>query len=154
MLPPRENVAFSGDQDPKLAGTGRAGLESLLTRLPDGLDTWLDPARPGGVSLSGGEWQRVARARAAVRNADVVVLDEPTAALDPQAESAAVVGLLDAAPGRTAVVVSHPLGIARCVTGWSFYTWGKRARMRAWWTGAGAMRPCGRRRQGDTGEGP
>ena len=121
-----ENVALGrlqamGEREAILAATLRGGLEPLLTKLPAGLDAWLDPARPGGVSLSGGEWQRVALARAAMREPDILVLDEPTAALDPQAEADLLRRMLQVAGGRgdggararITLVVSHRLGLAR-----------------------------------------
>ena len=67
----------------------------------------------GGVDLSGGQWQRVALARGFFREAQVLVLDEPTAALDPHAELAVFERFVELARGRTAVLISHRLGMAR-----------------------------------------
>jgi ATP-binding cassette subfamily B protein len=103
----------AGRQGIQAAAT-RSGLDPLLAELPQGLDTWCDPARPGGVELSGGQWQRVALARLAMRPAaQFLVLDEPTAALDPAAEAEVLADLLAAVRGRTALIVSHRLGLAR-----------------------------------------
>ena len=114
----REGVGFGrvdalGEEARIVAATRRGGAGELLHALPAGLDTWLDRARPGGVDLSGGQWQRVATARAFMREAEVLVLDEPTAALDPLAEAEVFRGFVAMAEGRTAVLVSHRLGFAR-----------------------------------------
>ena len=67
----------------------------------------------GGVELSGGLWQQVAIARGRYREHEIIVLDEPTAALDALTESAVYHRFLEMARGRTAVIVSHRLGSAR-----------------------------------------
>jgi ATP-binding cassette subfamily B protein len=67
----------------------------------------------GETELSGGQWQRVALARAFVRDAALLALDEPTAALDPLAELALFERFVELVDGRTAIMVSHRLGMAR-----------------------------------------
>ncbi len=114
----REGVGFgrveSMHDDARILGASqRGGAEDILQRLPHGLEAWLDPGRPGGVELSGGQWQRVASSRAFMREAEVLVLDEPTAALDPQAEAEVFHSFATMAAGHTAVLVSHRLGFAR-----------------------------------------
>lgn len=112
-LPVRDNVGF-GD----LARLGEdAALRGALRRagsdLVDGdLDAGLGPEFDGR-DLSGGEWLRVAIARGVLPETGLIVLDEPTAAIDPLAEVDLVRRLLDLGRGRTAIVVSHRLGIAR-----------------------------------------
>ena len=91
-----------------------AGIADLIDRLPGRYKTPLGVTRAGGVDLSGGEWQRIALSRAFVRrNAALWVLDEPTAALDPAAEADLYSQFASALPGKTALLVSHRLGITR-----------------------------------------
>lgn len=78
-----------------------------------GLDRALGLLQEGGRNLSGGQWQRLAIARAALREARLLVMDEPTAALDPQHESELYRSFRELAAGRTALIVSHRLGWAR-----------------------------------------
>lgn len=89
------------------------GLEEAISNLPDGLNTPLGKIKGNGIDLSGGEWQRVAIARTLVSCAPVHILDEPTAALDPIAESA-VYELFDKiSEGKSAIFITHRLGAAR-----------------------------------------
>src|SRR6185312_11595965 len=67
----------------------------------------------GGVDLSGGEWQRIATARAAMRDAALVILDEPTAALDAQAEHDLFQRFRELAAGRTVLLISHRFSTVR-----------------------------------------
>lgn len=90
----------------------RAGAAPMVARIPNGRETVLGPD-VGGVDLSGGEWQRVALARAFYRDAELLVLDEPTAALDPLAELSVFDRFAELASGKTAVLISHRLGMAR-----------------------------------------
>lgn len=98
---------------------GRAGAADVVERLPEGLDTQLGPAWPGGVDLSGGQWQKVALARGLVRDDPLlVVLDEPTSALDAETEHAlferfAAQARDAAAVGRVTVLVSHRFSTVR-----------------------------------------
>jgi ATP-binding cassette subfamily B protein len=88
------------------------GLDGLAGRLPNALETILAPDL-GGVDLSGGQWQRIAIARAGIRDASVLALDEPTASLDPLAEVAIFQRFAELAQQRTTILVSHRLGMAR-----------------------------------------
>jgi ABC-type multidrug transport system fused ATPase/permease subunit len=81
-----------------------AGLTDLLARLPGGLDTRLGE---GGAGLSAGERQRVALARAFLRDAPLLLLDEPTANLDGQTEADVLAALRRLIDGRTVVLVAH-----------------------------------------------
>jgi len=65
----------------------RSGADDLVARLPAGLEQMLGRRFEGGIDLSGGQWQRMALARAYLRDAQVLILDEPTASLDAVAEA-------------------------------------------------------------------
>ncbi|MGQ0799780.1 MAG: ABC transporter ATP-binding protein [Pseudomarimonas sp.] len=94
------------------AAVRAACAESLVASLPDGLQTRLAVWFPGGTDLSGGEWQRLAMARAFARDAPVLVLDEPTSAMDPWTERLWLERLRSSAAGRTVVLITHRLTTA------------------------------------------
>jgi ATP-binding cassette, subfamily B, bacterial len=95
------------------AAAERAGALSALASLPDGLDSPLGPEFFGGNDLSLGQWQRVALARAFFRDAPVLILDEPTAALDARAEHELFTRVSELYRGRTVVLISHRLSSVR-----------------------------------------
>ena len=111
-----ENVAGSRQVDRARAEDAlvKAGFGERLAEMPDGLDTWLyKEFEPSGVEISGGEAQKIAIARALYRDAPFLILDEPTAALDPIAE-AEIYANLDAIVGdKTAIYISHRLSSCR-----------------------------------------
>jgi ATP-binding cassette subfamily B protein len=86
---------------------------SLLPKLPAKYRQMLGRRFEGGVNLSGGEWQKVALARAYMRDAQVLILDEPTAALDARAEYDVFVRFNELMAGRMAVVISHRFSTVR-----------------------------------------
>ena len=93
------------------ASLARAGLgDDFVGRLPQGYDTPLGKVLRGGVDMSGGEWQRLAMARSLAADAPARILDEPTAALDPLAESELYRSYSRAATGLTTLFISHRLG--------------------------------------------
>lgn len=92
----------------------KAAAGDLVARWPNGLETQLGPTFPGGVDLSGGEWQKVALSRGMMRQRPLLlILDEPTAALDPEAEYdlvaryAAAAKRAGATSGAITLLVSH-----------------------------------------------
>ncbi|MFI6387231.1 ABC transporter ATP-binding protein [Nonomuraea sp. NPDC050540] len=101
------------DQD-RLAFALRAGgLDGLVGRLPHGADNLVGRMFPGARDLSGGQWQRLALARVLYRDAPVWVLDEPTAALDVQAEAALIQRLRAERGRRTVLLITHRLETAQ-----------------------------------------
>jgi ATP-binding cassette subfamily B protein len=106
-------IARVGDREAIRRALRRAGAESLIARLPQGEETLLSQEFDGGVELSGGEWQRVALARTFMRDAPVLILDEPTAALDPASEADLHARFRELAAGRTTLLISHRLATVR-----------------------------------------
>jgi ATP-binding cassette subfamily B protein len=104
--------ARMGDRAAIVEAARRAGAHSPIEALPDGYDTVLS-RQFGGVDLSTGQWQRVALARAFLRDAPLVVLDEPTAALDPRAERDLFETVASLYRSRSAVLISHRLSSVR-----------------------------------------
>ncbi len=96
-----------------LAELEKVGLSEAACQLHDGLDTSLGKIKENSVDLSGGQWQRVALARSLVSNAAVNILDEPTAALDPVAESGIYEMFDKFSSGKTTIFITHRLGAAR-----------------------------------------
>jgi len=90
-----------------------AGAASALGSLPQGYDTVLSRIFTGGRDLSGGQWQRVALARSFYRDAPLVILDEPSASLDPRAEHELFSTLRASLRGRTALFISHRFSTVR-----------------------------------------
>lgn len=91
----------------------RAGAAERIERLPSGYDSPLGRWFDQGVSLSGGEWQKIALARAFMRDAQILILDEPTSALDAQAEHDLFARLRALAHGRTTLYISHRFSTVR-----------------------------------------
>lgn len=95
----------------------RAATESLADKLalkfPEAYQQWLGRRFNDGVELSGGEWQKVALARAYMKDAQVLILDEPTAALDARAEYEVFQRFAELTKGKSAVLISHRFSTAR-----------------------------------------
>ena len=111
-LPLGENVAASAGYDRELAKSClvKAGFGARLEELPDGLDTYITKnLEPEGVDMSGGERQKIALARALYKDSPFIVLDEPTAALDPMAEAEIYSKFNEIIEDKTAIYISHRL---------------------------------------------
>lgn len=105
----RENIMMANrqaDEKELRSALRSAGLEELVSSLPEGLETRLGE---GGARFSGGEAQRIALARAFIKDAPLVVLDEPTSHTDPELELALNRSMRELMRGRTAVLIAHRL---------------------------------------------
>lgn len=112
-----ENVLMSDSRHPVdenriLHSLHRAGLDENGGEFGQGLDTMLS-REFGGTDLSGGQWQRLAIARGLYRQHNLIVLDEPTAAIDPLKETEIYQKFAESAKNKTAVIITHRLGSAR-----------------------------------------
>jgi ATP-binding cassette subfamily B protein len=114
-----DNVGMFADLPDRGAldrAAARAGASGVIASLPHGWDTILSPHFRGGVDLSGGQWQRIALARALFaidQGARVLVLDEPTAQLDVRGEAAFYDQFLELTAGVTSIVISHRFASVR-----------------------------------------
>jgi len=112
----KENINISdldySDQKQLQAAVEKADLELSQETYPQGYDTMLS-REFDGVDLSGGQWQRIALARGFYRVHDLIVLDEPTAAIDPLEETRIYHKFAEISKGKTAVIVTHRLGSAK-----------------------------------------
>jgi ATP-binding cassette, subfamily B, bacterial len=114
----RDNIALGGyewadDVDRIVAAAREAGADTFLAALPEAYETLLGREFDGGHELSVGQWQRVALSRAFFRGAPFVILDEPTAALDPRAEHDLFARIRSMARGRTVLLISHRFSSVR-----------------------------------------
>jgi len=91
----------------------RAMADEMIERLPHRYDQLIGRRFKTGVDLSGGQWQKLAIARAYMRDAQVMILDEPTAALDARAEFEVFQRFKDLSRGKTAVLISHRFSSVR-----------------------------------------
>ena len=110
------NVRVADAAGPIARAAERAGADGVIGGLPDGFDTVLGKWFEGGHQLSGGEWQKIALARAFMREGDdaqILILDEPTAALDAKAEHDLFVRLKTLTKGRMALYISHRFSTVR-----------------------------------------
>jgi ATP-binding cassette subfamily B protein len=117
QLTVRENIALGhlpslADGQRVEAAAEDAGADAVIRRMPRGYESQLGKWFPGGTELSGGEWQRIALARAFVRQAPIMLLDEPTSFMDSWAESDWFRRLRELARNRTVILVTHRLTTA------------------------------------------
>lgn len=110
----RENVAISNidklDDDSKIL----AALEDFDSDDFDNLDIMMG-REFGGIELSGGQWQKLAIARGLFRDSEIILLDEPTSALDPLIETEILRRFIDATKDKTALIISHRVGLCKLV---------------------------------------
>jgi ATP-binding cassette, subfamily B, bacterial len=106
-------IADIEDESRVRAAAERSLAEDVVARLPKGYEQPLGKRFNGGVDLSGGEWQKIALARAYMRDAGVLILDEPTAALDARAEFQVFQRFRDLSKGRTVLLISHRFSTVR-----------------------------------------
>ena len=107
------NVDRAEDETAIAEAAERAGADDVVAKLPEGYDTTLGKWFEGGHQLSGGEWQKIALARAFMRDAQVLILDEPTAALDAQAEHDLFARIKSLTHGKMALYISHRFSTVR-----------------------------------------
>jgi ABC-type multidrug transport system fused ATPase/permease subunit len=118
MLTVRENIGLGrvekmADADAVVRAAERAGADGFVNAWPDRYDTVLGPFFKGGKDVSIGQWQRIALARAFFRDAPLVILDEPTAALDARAEYDLFTRMRDLFSGRSVLLISHRFSSVR-----------------------------------------
>jgi ATP-binding cassette subfamily B protein len=117
-LPVKENIGFgqidaAADLDRIVTSARKSGADTVIDRLPDGYDTMLGRWFSGGHELSLGQWQKVALARAFMREAEILVLDEPTASVDAQSEYEIFCHFQELTAGKMAILISHRFSTVR-----------------------------------------
>ena len=109
----RTNIAYGSPDasDAEIQAAARAALvDEFVSRLPDGYDTVIGER---GARLSGGERQRISIARALLKNAPILILDEATSSLDAESEALVQQALENLIEGRTTIVIAHRLSTIR-----------------------------------------
>lgn len=118
QLTARENIGLArteriDDMSLITAAAEQSGAHRVIADLPSGYDTLLGRWFEQGHQLSGGEWQKIALARAFMRDAQILILDEPTASLDARAEYDLFLRMRELTAGKTAVFISHRFSTVR-----------------------------------------
>ncbi|WP_239159687.1 ABC transporter ATP-binding protein [Winogradskya humida] len=103
------DVDAVADPDRIAAAAAMAAAHDMIEELPKGYDTLLDRTFKEGQDLSGGQWQRITAARAFLRDAPLLIMDEPSSALDPRAEDALFQALRGRQGRRTTILITHRL---------------------------------------------
>lgn len=114
----RENIAVGNieelNNDPMIQDAAARSLaDQVVAVMKDGIDQQLGRRFAKGQELSGGQWQKVALARAYMKNSDIIVLDEPTSALDAQAEYDVFERFIGLTKGKTSIIISHRFSTVR-----------------------------------------
>jgi len=111
----RHNITMGRAADPAALARAAAasGADTVIGKLSHGYDTLLDRHFKDGAELSGGQWQRIAAARGFYRSAPLLIMDEPTAALDARAEYALFSSIRGHAAGRSVLLITHRLASVR-----------------------------------------
>lgn len=125
-----EHVAFGDvtrltDHDGVRLAAERAGVAEFVAKLDLGWETILASGFPNGTDLSGGQWQRLAIARAFFRDAPLLIMDEPTAALDAKAEHDVFARVMELARGRAVLLISHRFSTVRMADEIVFFDGGR-----------------------------
>ncbi|MDG4795478.1 ATP-binding cassette domain-containing protein [Micromonospora sp. WMMD1082] len=107
------DITTTPAQDRIEAAASRAVANDMISGLPHGYETLLDRTFAGGQDLSGGQWQRITAARGFLRDADVLIMDEPSSALDPRAEDALFQAIRDRQGQRITILITHRLANVR-----------------------------------------
>jgi subfamily B ATP-binding cassette protein MsbA len=108
-----QNIAYGkpgASIDEIISAAKQAQAHEFIVRLPNGYDTMIGER---GETLSGGQRQRIAIARAIIRNSPILLLDEPSAALDPESEAMIFAGLKRLLAGKTSITIAHRLATVR-----------------------------------------
>jgi ATP-binding cassette subfamily B protein len=117
-LPARENIGFgqiekSDGMERIIESARKSGAHAIIENLPDGYETMLGRWFHGGHELSLGQWQKIALARAFMRDAEILVLDEPTASLDAETEYEIFRNFQELTDGKMAILISHRFSTVR-----------------------------------------
>jgi len=120
LLTVRENIALGkverlDDAEAIRQVAATSGADEFISKLQNGWETEVGAGFFGGQELSGGQWQKIALSRALFKDAEIIILDEPTAALDPIAEADLLRKFVDIAKNKTAIFITHRLGSCKSV---------------------------------------
>ncbi|MFQ6042322.1 MAG: ATP-binding cassette domain-containing protein, partial [Candidatus Poribacteria bacterium] len=121
-VPVKENIGFGNldkieDIKKIISSAQKSGASEFISRLPRKYDTMLGRIFDGGVELSLGEWQKIALARAFMRDAQILILDEPTASLDAKTEYEIFKQFQELTEGKITILISHRFSTVRMADG-------------------------------------
>ncbi|MCR8964597.1 ABC transporter ATP-binding protein [Brevibacillus halotolerans] len=116
----KENIGIAdvqhiNNQERLKSATNQTGADEVINQLSKGYETELGTSFAGGQDISGGQWQKIALSRALFKPAEVIILDEPTAALDPIAEAQLLEKFIEITDNKTAIFITHRLGSCKNV---------------------------------------